>query len=114
MLEIKEIISDDAELVADIIRKSFSEQARILGLSQEQYPNYAAFETAERVRKALEAGECILLAYIGELAIGSVRYSIDKKYPQKGYINRLTVIPEFRGNDYGKYVIRVAALKRWR
>ena len=42
MFEMKEIVYDDAELVANIIEKSFAEQAGILGLLQEQYPNYAA------------------------------------------------------------------------
>ena len=71
MLKIKQITFDDAELVADIIRKSFLKQAEILGLSQEHYPNYAAFETAERVKKALEAGERIYLTFAVVQVIGN-------------------------------------------
>jgi ribosomal protein S18 acetylase RimI-like enzyme len=100
-----------AELVASIIRASYIEQVRLLGISQQEYPNFVGFETVDRVKRALERGERAVLLCKDEKAIGTVRYYIDKQNPSKGYLKRLAVLPEFRGNDYGKTLVQFAEEK---
>lgn len=100
-----------AELLASIIRASFGEQAKLLNISQQEYPNFVAFETVDRVKRALERGERAVLMCRDEEAVGTIRYYIDKQNPSKGYLKRLAVLPEFRGNDYGETLVRFAEEK---
>jgi acetyl esterase/lipase/GNAT superfamily N-acetyltransferase len=108
MIEIKPGDSSHAEVVAAIIQKSYVEQARILNMDQAQYPNYAAFETPERVRESLAKGDHLLMAFLDNEIIGTVRYSLDPKQGNKGYISRLAVLPEYRGHCYGELLMKSA------
>jgi len=111
MLTIGEINKDKSDIVADIIRKSFSEQAQILGINQKDYPNYVAFETSGNIKNKIENGEVIVIAWLNDMPIGTVRYIIDKENPLKGYINRLAVLPEYRRKAYGKILMAYAEEK---
>ena len=90
-----------AEIVSNIIRASFRNQAEQLGISESNNPNYVAFETTGAVEKAIDNGETVILALIEDKPVGTVRYNIDKANSKKGYINRLAVLPEHRGKNYG-------------
>jgi GNAT superfamily N-acetyltransferase len=111
MMIIVKIDKEESDIVADIIRKSFSKQAYIMGINHKDYPNYVAFETSESINSKIENGEVVLLAWLDDIPIGTVRYIIDKENPLRGYINRLAVIPEYRGNAHGKILMDYAEEK---
>ncbi|HEX3043833.1 MAG TPA: GNAT family N-acetyltransferase [Bacillota bacterium] len=80
-------------------------------MDKEQYPNYAGFETPEWVRESLKRGDQLLLALDNTEIIGTVRYSLDKVQGNKGFISRLAVLPEYRGNSYGELLMGSAEAK---
>ena len=97
-----------SEIVASIIRKSFKNQAEELGLTVEKHSGYAAFETSQKVKRRIGRGEHVFLAYVGEEPVGTITFSVDSKQPVNGYIERLAVLPEFRGNGYGRELMGYA------
>ncbi len=114
MVMIQEVNSRYASKVADIIRCSFRAQAEILKLNESQYPQYVAFETAAKVITANQRGAQLVLAWDAGTAIGTVRYRIENSnVPQKGYISRLAVLPEYRGQRYGRQLMNYAESQLW-
>ncbi|MFZ5645128.1 MAG: GNAT family N-acetyltransferase [Bacillota bacterium] len=105
MIRIEEADYAYSELISGIIRKSFKTQADILGISEESYPNYVAFETPARVRGRMDKGSLFFLAFQGDIPVGTVSISRDRNNLKRGYISRFCVIPEYRGRDYGKLLI---------
>jgi GNAT superfamily N-acetyltransferase len=97
---------DYAELSANIIQESFRQQAAILELNPSEYPNYAGFETADRVRMRMQSGDSVILLFLDGIAVGTVSYQLaDEK---TGYVKRLGVLPAYRGNDYGRLLTNEA------
>lgn len=111
MIDIKLVDENYAEVVAKIIWESFKEQARILKISEKEYPNYVAFETAEGVKNTIKNGANLAVAFIDERAAGTIRYSIDKKQADKGYIGRLALLPQYRGHAYGIELMQYAEMQ---
>jgi ribosomal protein S18 acetylase RimI-like enzyme len=76
-----------------------SEVHRIMQLAFEEYrdrlvpPSGALTETIEEVRTAIRSGGA-LLAFAGDVAVGSVRYRL---FPDHAYAERVAVLPEYRG-----------------
>lgn len=102
MLNIRIVDNKHSQLIAGIIREAFKEQAAILSISRQKYPNYAAFETADRVNERIKRmDEKLVIAYLDGMPIGTVRFSTDSNDGQTGHINRLAVLPIYRGNKYG-------------
>ncbi|MBE3092526.1 MAG: GNAT family N-acetyltransferase [Actinobacteria bacterium] len=108
MIELKLADESYAEIVSKIIQRSFKEQAEILNISETKYPNYVAFETLDKVKSSIENGEKLVLGLKNEKIIGTVRYSLDKNINDKGYISRLAILPEYRGNSYGEILMKYA------
>ena len=98
----------DSELVAEIVRRSFQRQAEVLGLRLEDHPRYVAFETAERVERRMESGCTIVLATLGSIPIGTVGFRRNAQQEAKGSIERLAVLPEWRGSAHGAALMRHA------
>ena len=94
----------DAELVSQLLRRCFEEQAQILGLTQESCPRYVAFETPDVTRKRMVKGERVLIACCGDQLVGTV--SFDRR-EQSGELKRLGVLPTHRGNGYGTMLVEV-------
>lgn len=108
MINVKPVNEEYIEVVAKIIRESFKEQAGILNISEKEYPNYVAFETAGGVKNTIKNGAKLVVAFISGRAAGTIRYSVDKKQADKGYIGRLALLPEYRGNAYGEELMEYA------
>lgn len=107
MLDIKVAAQSDAETVASIIRRSFTRQAQLLELTPASCPTYVAFETAAGVQRRIETGCHVVLAFRGEAPIGTVSCVLrdDCDY---GEIMRLAVLPQYRGNAYGRQLMAYA------
>ncbi|MEG6513949.1 GNAT family N-acetyltransferase [Desulforamulus ruminis] len=99
--------SSDSERICQIIRVSFQKQAEELGITPEKYPNFVAFETAERVQSRMNQGDKAIMLFLKDKPIGTISYSVDKE-SWKGTIKRLAVIPEYRGNGYGQLLTNYA------
>ncbi len=105
-MNIIQAVVGDEQAVADIIRRSFAEQAETLGMRESEFPNYVAFETPRAVADAIRGGEtAYLLVYEGK-PVGTVRCRIGEG--SVGAISRLAVLPEHRGNGYGEALMRHA------
>lgn len=97
-----------SKVVAGIIRESFRSQAEMLGLTVEKHSGYAAFETSQRVERRIKSGEHVVLGYVGEKPVGTITFSVESEQPVNGWIERLAVLPEFRGNGYGRELMGYA------
>ena len=73
--EIRPARAEDAPIVASLIRESFAAQAEILAMREHEYPNYVAFETAERIEKRIRAGEKTALGRLSCDSIVTVSYA---------------------------------------
>lgn len=111
MLDLRTVDSSFTDLVARIIRNSFRQQAELLGVSQDTLPNFVAFEGPDNVRRDLDNGHTLVLAYLDNVPVGTVRYVQNTKDPQLGHIRRLAVLPEHRGHNYGEALMSFAETK---
>lgn len=107
-LQLRQVGRAEAEVVADIIRRSFEAQAVALGLQEDDCPAYVAFETVDRVLKRMERGESVVVGYVDQEPVGSVSYQVTSPFHRKGTISRLAVLPDYRGNQFGFDLMRYA------
>ncbi|GBF35079.1 GCN5-related N-acetyltransferase [Desulfocucumis palustris] len=108
MLRLEQAGADFSEIISELIMESFSQQAKILGITEKEYPNFVAFETPGKVSRRIKRGERVVLGYLLEKPVGTVSYKMDDNAPAKGYIKRLAVLPEFRGKGYGALLLDYA------
>ncbi len=80
----REAAANHAALVARLLRRAFGGQAETLGISKQDHPYFAAFESADWVRRHLADGRHVVLAYLGDQAVGTVRYSLRKERHEEG------------------------------
>lgn len=101
-MEIKEVTIDEAELIINIISESFLEQAALLAITKQNCPKYVAFETLEDlIRRYNEIKENFVVGFEDGIPIGTVRYNKSNQNSENGFINRLAVLPAFRGRNLG-------------
>lgn len=103
-IQMKKADVRDAQIISNLIRESFKQQAEILQISATDYPGYVAFESAAMAKERLQRTEVYLLLEHGT-PIGTIGFS---QQGQTGYIERLAVIPEHRGHKYGQVLLRFA------
>lgn len=96
------------ETVAEIVQSAFEAQAKILGMDCERHPFYAAFETAQMVLERMERGEKVVLGWLDGVPVGTVRYALDPEDADRGWINRLAVLPGHRGMGFGDELMAFA------
>jgi ribosomal protein S18 acetylase RimI-like enzyme len=106
MLDIRVADPSDAETVAGIVRESFARQAQLLQLTLATGPTYVAFETAAGVKQRMDSGSHVVLAFRDGEPIGTV--SAVLRDDDHGEIMRLAVLPQHRGNGYGKQLMGYA------
>jgi ribosomal protein S18 acetylase RimI-like enzyme len=95
--EIRRATPEEAPLVLQIMRAAFAEYAGVLNP-----PSGANHETLADVQKAMCEGGA-LLAWDGELAVGSARF---RPEPDCMYVGRVAVLPEYRGKGVGAALMR--------
>lgn len=103
-LKIAKAVPQDSFLVSSLIQRSFKEQAVMLDISEEQFPRYVAFEQESAARSRIIETQVNLL-YLGEKAIGTVGLHATGT---QASIERLAILPEYRGNKYGEHLITEA------
>ncbi|GAK40762.1 GNAT family N-acetyltransferase [Paenibacillus urinalis] len=100
-LEIVKAKFEDGKIISLLIQESFKRQAELLNISESDYPDYVAFETEEMARNRI-ANTHVKILFIDTEPMGTIgSYMVD----EVGYIERLAILPRFRGNDYGKRLL---------
>lgn len=94
-----------SEIISRIIQTAFVDQATLLQLTPEQYPNFVGFETPERTYGRLTNGDIALLAQWENNIIGTVSYQPLTEKAGVGYIKRLAILPGFRGCNRGELLM---------
>lgn len=90
--DIRYATPEDAPLLHSIIQAAFAEYRGTIPV-----PPGALGETLEEVEKAIAKGTA-LLAYDGDVAVGTARYEVR---PDCLYVGRLAVLPSHRGRGVG-------------
>lgn len=92
---------DQAELLAAIIRQAFRDVARRMGLTPENAPTHPSNCTPEWIRGDLAKGLSYYLLEIDRVPCGCVALELAAQ-PDVGYLERLALLPAYRGKGYGK------------
>lgn len=108
MFTVAKVCFYHAETISNMIRESFKEQADLLGLKEEDYPSYAAFDTPVQVRGRIERGNTVLMGLLNGTPAGTVGFYVIPDNPDKGFISRLCVLPRFRGRGIGVKLMNAA------
>jgi len=108
--EIKDAGSDQAELLASIIRQAFQDVAERMGLTPENAPTHPSNCTPEWIRGDLAKGVIYYLLEIHHVPCGCVALELAAE-PDVGYLERLALLPAFRGKGYGKALAQHALEK---
>ena len=93
-MKIVKALEEDAAQIAAIIRESHQDVARMFAITEENNPKHPSFCTRDWVLKDFRRGEEYFLGKIGEIDAGCVAF--EKPDPDTAYLNRLSVLPEYR------------------
>ena len=94
---------DEVEVVVSLLRRACATVAERFGLTEENCPKSPAFYTEDRVRADLARGvRYYLLERDGDIC-GCV--ALEQANPEVGYLERLAVLPECRGQGYGQALV---------
>lgn len=100
-VEIVKANFEDGKIISMLIQESFKRQAELLNISESDYPDYVAFETEEMARNRIINTQVKIL-FVDAEPIGTIG---SYKKDEIGNIERLAILPRFRGNDYGKLLL---------
>jgi diamine N-acetyltransferase len=94
---------EEAERLAAIIRASHQDVARMFAITKENNPRHPSFCTVDWVVADFQRGEEYFLGKIGEIDAGCVAF--EKPDPDTAYLNRLSVLPEYRHQGLGAALV---------
>ncbi len=94
----------DCELLASIVSKSNKDVAKLLGLNQYNAPKHPSFCTAEWIISDFDKNQKYFLSTENNITKGCVAFEQPNK--NTAYLNRLSVLPEFRNNGLGETLVR--------
>jgi len=110
---IKEATLNDRELLAMLIRDSFRDVSRRFSLTKDNCPKHPSNCTSSWIESDISRGVQYYILYKDENPIGCV--AIEQPGADVCYLERLSVLPEMRGNHFGKrlvqHVLEIAASK---
>lgn len=91
---------DDSQAIADIIAFSNKDVAVMFGITQNNNPKHPSFYNKESVLTDFARGEAYFLYALDGKNIGCVAF--EKPNDKTGYLNRLSVLPSYRGQGIGE------------
>ncbi len=104
---IREILSfSELDVCLRVIRNSFITVAEEFGLTKVNCSTHPAFLTPDRLREAVEKGIKIFGLFVGEEQVGLV--AIEKATMEEYFLERLSVLPDYRHRGYGKTLVDYA------
>jgi len=102
-MEIREIRTDEAERVSEVMREAFAAVAERLNMTEAEYPHYAGFERVEGVVNTFAHGARAFGLFHEDMMVGTVRcWMIGEDV---GEVGRLAVLPAYRGRGYGEALV---------
>jgi diamine N-acetyltransferase len=105
-LEFKRAAETDYPLVVSVIRDAFMPVAERMGVTEEDVPRYAAFESVPRLTMWIaEHSVHMFLLFENGCPVGCGGCSPDITDARKGWLNRIAVRPSCQGKGYGKVVV---------
>jgi len=101
-------LTTDAELAAsvDIIRQSFLTVADELGITAENWANYAGFITLEGLKEQQDSGRRFFGLFENDRQVGFVVVSAVEE--KKCWFGKLAVLPDVRHKGYGRKLVEFA------
>jgi ribosomal protein S18 acetylase RimI-like enzyme len=101
--EMKEILEQDLEECAEVIRQGFSTVAKDFGLTLENCPTNGAFIKKERLEAEREKGHLMYGMTDGSQIIGFMQ--LEKNNEELYFLQKLVVLPDFRHLGLGKKLL---------
>ena len=100
--EVRRARQEDAEAILEITRDAFTNYCKMVGIDDIE----ALHETVEDVKRDI-LNKTVLVAYIDESVVGSLRLSFDDE-AKAAYLSRFGVRREYRNNGIGKSLVNMA------
>lgn len=98
---IREISNDnELEKSIDVIKESFATVAKDFNLTEMNCPTNPAFITFEKLKEIAKKGIRMFGLYYNDKQVGFV--AIEKSDNANYYMEKLSVLPEYRHNGFGK------------
>jgi len=102
-MAIRQATRDEAPRLAEIIRAAFRDVAERFGLTAETCPTHPSLCTAAWVDRGLDKGVTYYIGEDGATPWGCV--ALERANPDVCYLERLAVLPGFRGKGLGKALV---------
>ena len=97
---------EKADLLAEIIRDAWTEEAQVLQLTEQAVPRFPAWANADNVADWLAEHDIrMYLMYDGETPVACGGHSDDLFNPNKGWINRISVLTEHQKRGNGRKLV---------
>ena len=103
-MKIVRALEEDAAQIAAIIRESHQDVARLFAITEENNPKHPSFCTMDWVLRDFRRGEEYFLCRVGDTVAGCVAF--EQPDPQIAYLNRLSVLPDYRHQGIGAALVR--------
>lgn len=97
---------DDLNISLEIIRESFKTVADDFKLTRDNCPSHPSFITSDGLEKLIEKGALLFGLFTGDVQAGFV--AVEKSVNDLFYIEKLSVLPQYRHNGYGSGLVRFA------
>ena len=104
--DIRQATTEDARLLANLIRQSFRDVAERFGLTQENCPTHPSNCTIDWV--ITEMGKGVLFYVLENWGTPCGCVALEQTKPGVCYLERLAVLPEFRLQGFGKALMQHA------
>ena len=109
IIHIKKALPTDVSLLTSLIRDSFKDVAERFGLSAENCPKHPSNSTDEWIEKDLARGVIYYILEKDGNPVGCA--AIEPASNDVCYLERLAVLPNERGNGYGRALVTNVLLK---
>ncbi len=98
-MNIRDANEADKDVLVALIREAFRDVAEKFSLTVENCPKFAGFNAKERVEGDFEKGLKYYILEEDGRACGCI--ALEKAGPDKCYLGRLAVLPEYRNKGFG-------------
>jgi diamine N-acetyltransferase len=108
---IKVLPDSDLSVIMKVLNASHATVAKEFGFTKEDNPSNSAFIDLAGLKSQVEKGIELYLCMEGKKAVGCI--AIEKSLNEKDtfYIEKVSVVPEFRHNGYGTMLMDFATEK---
>ena len=101
---IREACIEDSKVLANIISESFKDVAKRFSLTPENCPKHPSNYTASWIESDFERGVRYFILSKDNIPVGCA--GLETPGPEVCYLERLSVLPELRGNHFGLALFR--------